>query len=122
MVQHKSKEARRNYADQQTIDQYTQQLNQLMSAKITCKGLGQEIPMRLVTEKFGVDYVTMPAFNFSDENGYVSLVDLLDAESMKYAINIVDHSAEPLQQSVIVARQLLQFLQSVYSAPFSIEE
>ena len=71
--------------------------------------------MRLMTTKFGVDYWTMPAFNFADENGYVSLVDLLDAESVKYLINIIDHTSEPMQQSAIVVRQLLQYLQGVVS-------
>ena len=45
--------ARRNYADRKTIDGYTQQLNGLVSAEITCKGIKQQIPMRLVTSKFG---------------------------------------------------------------------
>ncbi|MBR6188572.1 MAG: hypothetical protein IKQ59_06410 [Prevotella sp.] len=107
--------ARRAYADQATIDQYTQQLNQLVSAKITCKGVNQEIPMRLVTTKLGVDWWTMPAFNFADENGYVSLVDLLDSQSVAYGINIIDHAAAPMQQSIIVVRQLLQYLQGLVS-------
>jgi len=106
---------RRRYADQATIDQYTQQLNQLVSAKITCKGVNQEIPMRLVTTKLGVDWWTMPAFNFADEQGYVSFVDLLDPESVQYGINIIDHAAEPMQQSAIVVRQLLQYIQGLVS-------
>ena len=105
--------ARRHYADEATIDQYTQQLNVLIKAEMTCKGVNQQIPMKLVTTKFGVDWWTMPAFNFADENGYVSLVDLLDAKSMQYGINIIDHAAEPMQQSIIVVRQLLQYVQSL---------
>jgi hypothetical protein len=105
--------ARRHYADEATIDQYTQQLNALIKAEMTCKGVSQTIPMKLVTQKFGVDYWTMPAFNFADENGYVSLVDLLDPESVTYGINIIDHAAEPMQQSIIVVRQLLQYVQSL---------
>ena len=66
--------ARRSYADQATIEGYTQQLNELVSAKMTCDGVNQEIPMRLQTEKFGVDYWAMPAFNFADEQGFVPLV------------------------------------------------
>ena len=108
-----SASARRNYADQRTIDQYTQQLNALIKAEMTCKGVNQTIPMKLVTSKFGVDYWTMPAFNFADENGYVSLVDLLDPESITYGINIIDHAAEPMQQSIIVVRQLLQYVQGL---------
>ena len=107
--------ARRAYADQATIDQYTQQLNELVSAKITCKGVNQEIPMRLVTTKLGVDWWTMPAFSFADENGYVSFVDLLDSQSVAYGINIIDHAAAPMQQSAIVVRQLLQYVQGLVS-------
>ena len=107
--------ARRSYADRETIDQYTQQLNELVSAKITCKGVNQEIPMRLATTKLGVDWWTMPAFNFADENGYVSFVDLLDSQSVAYGINIIDHAAAPMQQSAIVVRQLLQYVLGLVS-------
>jgi len=104
--------ARRNYADQATIEGYTQQLNELVSAKLTCKGVNQEIPMRLQTEKFGVDYWAMPAFNFADENGYVPFTQLLDKESVEYAINIVDHAAEPMAGAIVTVRQLMQFVQT----------
>jgi hypothetical protein len=110
-----SASARRNYADEATIDQYTQQLNALIKADMTCKGVHQQIPMKLVTTKFGVDYWTMPAFNFADEQDYVSLIDLLDAESVQYGINIIDHAAAPMQQSIIVVRQLLQYVQGLVS-------
>ena len=108
--------ARRNYADQKTIDQYTQKLNELVKCEMTCKGVNQEISMRLMTTKFGVDWWTMPAFNFADEQGYVSLVDLLDSQSVAYGINIIDHAAAPMQQSIIVVRQLLQYVQGLVSA------
>ena len=104
--------ARRNYADQATIEGYTQQLNELVSAKMTCDGVNQEIPMRLQTEKFGVDYWAMPAFNFADENGYVPFTQLLDKESVEYAINIVDHAAEPMAGAIVTVRQLMQFVQT----------
>ena len=104
--------ARRNYADQATIEEYTKQLNELMSAKMTCKGVNQVIPMKLQTEKFGVDYWAMPAFNFADEKGYVSIIDLLDKESIEYGINIVDHAAEPMAGAIVTVRQLLQFVQT----------
>ena len=84
--------ARRSYADQATIEGYTQQLNE--------------------TEKFGVDYWAMPAFNFADEPGYVPFTQLLDKESVEYAINILDHAAEPMAGSIITVRQLLQFVQT----------
>lgn len=103
---------RRNYANQATIEEYTKQLNELVNAQITCKGVNQVIPMRLQTEKFGVDYWAMPAFNFADEKGYVPFTELLDKESVEYAINIVDHAAEPMAGAIITVRQLLQFVQT----------
>jgi hypothetical protein len=108
--------ARRNYADQKTIDQYTQKLNELVKCEMTCKGVNQEISMRLMTTKFGVDWWSMPSFNFADENGYVAFTELLDPESVQYGINIIDHAAEPMQQSAIVVRQLLQYVQGLVSA------
>ena len=111
-LQHEMAHARRNYADQATIEEYTKQLNELMSAKMTCKGVNQEIPMKMQTEKFGVDYWAMPAFNFADEKGYVSIIDLLDKESVEYGINIIDHAAEPMAGSIITVRQLMQFVQT----------
>ena len=104
--------ARRSYADQATIEGYTQQLNELVSAMLTCKDVNQEIPMKLQTEKFGVDYWAMPAFNFADEPGYVPFTQLLDKESVEYAINIVDHAAEPMAGAIVTVRQLLQFVQT----------
>ncbi len=104
--------ARRNYADQATIEGYTKQLNELMSAKMTCKGVNQVIPMKLQTEKFGVDYWAMPAFNFADEKGYVPFTELLDKESVEYGINIIDHAAEPMAGAIVTVRQLLQFVQT----------
>jgi hypothetical protein len=105
--------ARRNYADQQTIDQYTQQLNQLVSAYMTCKDLNQQIPMQLQTIKFGIDYWAVPALNFADENGYVPITDMLDKESIEYMINIADHAVEPMQQSLITVRQLMMYIQTL---------
>ena len=104
--------ARRSYADQATIEGYTQQLNELVSARMTCDGVNLVIPMRLQTEKFGVDYWAMPSFNFADEQGYVPFTQLLDKESVEYAINIVDHAAEPMAGAIVTVRQLMQFVQT----------
>ena len=111
-LQHEMAHARRNYADQATIEEYTKQLNELVSAKMTCKGVNQEIPMKMQTEKFGVDYWAMPAFNFADEQGYVPITELLDKESVEYGINIVDHAAEPMAGAIVTVRQLMQFVQT----------
>ena len=111
-LQREMAHARRNYADQATIEGYTQQLNELVSARMTCDGVNQVIPMRLQTEKFGVDYWAMPSFNFADEQGYVPFTQLLDKESVEYAINIVDHAAEPMAGAIVTVRQLIQFVQT----------
>ena len=111
-LQREMARARRSYANQATIEEYTQQLNELLSARMTCKGVNQVIPMKLQTVKFGVDYWAMPALNFADEKGYVPLTELLDKESVEYAINIVDHAAEPMADAIVTVRQLLQFVQT----------
>ncbi|MBQ4386709.1 MAG: hypothetical protein II822_03790 [Prevotella sp.] len=108
-------DARRNYADQQTIEGYVSALDKLITTTMTCKGVNQNIPMKLVTTKVGVDYWAMPALNFADENGYVPLTDLLDKESMEYGANIIDHAVLPLKESIVVMRQLTQALQKLQS-------
>ncbi|MBO4892366.1 MAG: hypothetical protein J5502_07125 [Prevotella sp.] len=108
--------ARRNYADQQTMSGYADEMNKYITISMTCKGVNQEIPVRIVAAKLGVDWWVMPALNFADENGYTPLTDLLDKESLEYGINIIDHAAEPMQQSIIVVRQLAQALQKLQTA------
>ena len=108
--------ARRSYADQQTMSGFADEMNKYVTFSMTCKGVNQEIPVRIVTAKLGVDWWIMPALNFADENGYTPLTDLLDKESLEYGINIIDHAAEPMQQSIIVVRQLAQTLQKMQNA------
>ncbi len=110
LVAHANATARRNYASKETIDQYTDQMNALMTCTMTCNGMENSIPVRMVTTKFGVDWWTMPALNFADENGFVPFTELLDAETVQYAINVLDHSAEPLQESLISIRQLILYV------------
>jgi hypothetical protein len=81
---------------------------------MTCKGVNQVIPMKMQTEKFGVDYWSMPALNFADEKGYVPITELLDKESVEYGINIIDHAAEPMAGAIVTVRQLLQFMQTFF--------
>jgi hypothetical protein len=104
--------ARRNYADQQTIGAYADQLNELISGTMICRGVNQTIPMRMVTTKIGVDWWAMPGLNFADENGYVAITDMLDKESVEYGFNLLDHAVGPMQQSLITVRQLIQFVQT----------
>ena len=116
VLQSEMAKARRSYADQATIEGYVSQLNELVSGSMVCKGLDQQIPMRLATTKIGVDWWACPALNFADENGYVPLTEMLDKESLEYGINIIDHAAEPMQQSIVVVRQLVGALQKMQNA------
>ena len=123
VLQSEMAKARRSYADEATIEGYVAQLNELVSGSMTCKGLdNMQIPMRLQTHKIGVDWWAAPALNFADEKGYVSLYDMLDKESLEYGINIIDHAAEPMQQSVVVVRQLMQALQKLQNAFYASKE
>ena len=117
VLQSEMAKARRSYADQQTIEGYVSQLNQYISGSMTCKGLdNMQIPMKLQTTKIGVDWWAAPALNFADENGYVSLYDMLDKESVEYGLNIIDHAAGPMQQSIVTVRQMMQALQKLQNA------
>ena len=119
VLQSEMAHARRSYADQQTIEGYVSQLNQLISGSMTCAHQNMEIPMRLATTKIGVDWWAAPALNFADENGYVPLTEMLDKESLEYGLNIIDHAAAPMQQSVVTVRQLMQALQKMQNAFFT---
>lgn len=79
---------------------------------MTCKGINQTIPMRLVTTQVGIDYWALYGFKFDGSDEYVSLKDLLDQESVEYFINIVDHSADHMEQGILVVRQFFQYMQS----------
>jgi hypothetical protein len=120
-LQNEMARARRNYADQQTIGGYVDQLNGLVSCTMSDKTLGQEIPMRLVTAKIGVDWWAVPGLNFADDNGYVPLTDMLDKESIEYGFNIIDHAVDPVKNSIVVARQLIQALQKLQTAFYKSE-
>ena len=112
-LQNQMASARRNYADEATIDSYTQQLNKLITCSMTCKGVDQTIPMKLQTTQLGIDYWASPALKFPDESDYVTLTDMLDKESILYMVNIADHGVEPMKQSIHVVRQLMQYAQNL---------
>lgn len=112
-LHHELGRARRNYADEATIDGYTQQLNEIITSTMTCKGLNQQLPMKMQTVKFGIDYHAVPSVKFPDEDEYVPFTELLDQESVTYAINIADHAMTPMQESLVVIRQLRQYLRTM---------
>ena len=41
---------------------------------------------------------------------------MLDKESIEYAFNIIDHGVEPVKNSIVVARQLMQAIQKLQNA------
>jgi hypothetical protein len=112
-LRHAMARARRYYADEQTIDGYAQQLNQVVTCSMTAKALNQQLPMKMQTIKFGIDYHAVPSLKFPDENEYVPFTELLDQESVTYAINIADHAMAPMQESLVVIRQLRQYLRTM---------
>ena len=50
------------------------------------------------------------------EESFVALTDMLDKESIEYAFNIIDHGVEPVKNSIVVARQLMQAIQKLQTA------
>ena len=106
-------DARRSYADEKTIESYTKQVNKLVTASLTAKDVDQTIPVTFETVQFGVDFWTMPALQFNKDEGYVPLVEVLDQKSIEYGINIIDHAAEPMQDAIVVVRQLMQYFQKL---------
>ena len=93
------KEARRNGADEATISQYVEQLNQFINLGLKAKKLNAELPVKLVTTKVGVDYTPLPAVSF-DGKEFTPITELIDVKSTGYLINIVDHCVEPLSTAV----------------------
>ncbi len=99
----------RQYADKETIDQYTQKMNELVKAQISCKATNQTLPMRLATAPVGIDYWSIYEIQFSEQE-YLSLLTVLDRKTFAYLLNIMDHSADHMQQGVIVVRQLMELM------------
>jgi hypothetical protein len=108
-----AKTARRGYASFSAIDPFTQQLNQLITASVSCKDIDQQLPVMLVTTQLGFDHLALPALKFADENYYAPLTSLIDQPTMLYAINIVDHCLDPAQQTIIALRQFSRFMQAL---------
>ena len=108
-----AKTARRGYAPVTTIDIFTEQLNQLITASVSCKKINQQLPVKLVTARIGADHLAMPALKFADEDYYAPITELLDMNTMGYAINIVDHCLDPAQETVITIRQFMQLMKTL---------
>lgn len=106
------KTARRAYAKQDEIEKYTQELNKLITMSSEYKSLGRQFDMTLETVKFGVDYIPMPAVKLGDT--YVPITKLLaNQKAIEYALNIVDHSLDHIQKSIIVIRQLIGIVRGI---------
>ena len=99
----------RNYADKATIDEYCKKMNEVVKAELYCKATNQTLPMRLTTTPVGIDYWAVYEVQFS-ENDYINLLAMLDRKTFAYVLNIMDHSADHMQNSVIIVRQLVEFV------------
>lgn len=89
------KEARRNGADEATISQHAETLNQLVQLKVKTNKLGAELPAKMVAAQVGVDWTVMPAISF-DGQEYTPVPELIDVKSTCYIVNIADHCIKPL--------------------------
>jgi len=83
------REARYQHKGKDAIDALVQQLNTVTEGKVSCKALSQELPFKMVTEKFGIDYIPAPAVKFADEEDYVPMSELADKETIEYTINFM---------------------------------
>ena len=83
------REARYQRKGEAAIDALVQQLNAITEGTVSCKALSQELPFKMVTKKFGVNYIPAPAVKFADEEDYVPLTDLTDKETLEYTINFL---------------------------------
>jgi hypothetical protein len=113
-------EARRNGADEATISQFAESLNDIVQYKMNVKKLGIELPAKMVAAKVGVEYTVMPAVSF-DGKEYTPVTELVDIQSIGYIMNIVNMN--PLSSAVtafgIIAGNLIKFftLQSQEEEP-----
>ena len=79
-------------------------------------------PVEAGSELAGMGYKYVGTVDFSSFNYRftqrldLSGFDVEEAETMEYAINIVDHAAEPTMQAMIVVRQLMQYMQTLFLA------
>jgi len=102
--------ARNHGADEATIESFTSQMNQLMTATMSVKSLDMLLPLKLKTALMGVDYNSVSAVKFNDENAFVPIVDLLDQQALRYWTNIKEHSAAPLQESMEILMQMIYIM------------
>lgn len=112
-VHRASKDARRNYADEETVKQYVDAMNKVMTMTIESKATKQKMDIKFEAAKFGVDYITMPTIKFADADNYVSMLEVLDPETMILALNIVDKISAPLSESILTVRQLIQYFRGL---------
>lgn len=117
-------EAKRYRADQAKMSEYAEKLNEHVSCVVAVKlpAFTLDIPLELRAVKFGADYVIAPAFQFdptadeaAGEEGWVALTDLMTQDAIAYAINIVDHAAEPAREALVGGVQVLKYLSKLVS-------
>lgn len=108
--------ARYQHKGEAAIDALVQQLNAVTEGKVSCKALSQELPFKMVTEKFGIDYIPAPAVKFADEEDYVPMSELVDKETIQYTFNfinaIIPQMGANTQTMVEIFKTLMQFFRA----------
>ena len=110
------REARHQHKGEAEIDALVQQLNAVTEGAVSCKALSQELPFKMVTEKFGIGYIPAPAVKFADEEDYVPFSELVDKETIKYTLNFlsggvpeVAANARTMVETFLIFMQLINF-------------
>lgn len=107
----------RHANNQAQLEAIAAQLSQVVNGTFTCKSLGiNDAPIKFQTEKFGYDYVNMPAIDLDGDGVYTPITKLYDAESLVYAININRRAFEPMGDAAKIAEQLVKFVQNIIGA------
>ena len=83
------REARYQRKGEAAMNELVQQLNTVIEGTVSCKALSQELPFKMVTKKFGVNYIPSPAVKFADEQDYVPMSELTDKETAEYVVNAI---------------------------------
>lgn len=107
----------RHENDQAKLAAIAEQLNQAVTGKFTCKGVGIiDAPIKFQTVPFGVDLVNMPAIDLEGNGTYTPLTKLYDMQSIIYGVNIGRHALEPMGDAVTIVGQLVKFVQGIVGA------
>jgi hypothetical protein len=108
--------ARYQHKGEAAIDALVQQLNAVTEGKVSCKALSQELPFKMVTEKFGIDYIPAPAVKFADEEDYVPMSELVDKETIQYTFNFINEIVPQMGANTQTMVEIFKTLMQIFRA------